>query len=158
MLYRDLLEEYFSIKKRKTREYTFRKKPGSDWRVKDSSRIARTSAVSKGSLFLFTIGEKKVCQPFGLSEALVRIIESCGLTVEDEKTTAGNREAAYVGFDLAFEACSRDTLGRVLEEAKLAVAQCSRRTGRLLWIGSSTQPRTPSALGIGLKDSSIWVG
>jgi hypothetical protein len=132
MLYRDLLEEFFSIKKRKTWEYTFRKKPGSDLRVKDSSRIARTSSVARGNHFLFTIGAKRVAEPCELNEALVRIITGRGLTLETEETTAGNRDATYVGFDLASKACSRDTMRRVLEEAKLAVAKCSRKTGRPL--------------------------
>jgi hypothetical protein len=133
MLYKDLLEEYFSINPMKGKwQYTFTKKPCSDWKVLDSSRIARTSAGTESSLFLFTIGAKQVCQPFGLNETLIRIIESCGLMVEEGKTTAGNRDATYVGFDLASKECSRDTLRRVLNEAKLAIAECSRKTGRLL--------------------------
>jgi hypothetical protein len=60
MLLKGLLEEYFSIKIRKTWEYTFKKKPGSDWKAMDSSRIARTSAVAHGNHLLLTIGAQRV--------------------------------------------------------------------------------------------------
>jgi hypothetical protein len=132
MQYEDVLKEYFKIQKRNTWDYSFRKKVGSDWAVSTNSRIARTSAERMGSILLFTIGAKKLCQPCGLQEAIVRIIKANGLKVITESTTAGNRTATYVGFDLGSEACSRATLKKVLDQVKLAVADCSGKVGRLL--------------------------
>lgn len=132
MRFADVLQEYFTASKRKTWEYTFRKKPGSKWAVSEKTRIARTSAESRGSILLFTIGAKAKCRPCGLQEEIVAIIQRNGLRVVRESTTAVNREAVYVGFDLSAAECTPETLRRILDQVMQAVADCSQQIGRLL--------------------------
>ncbi len=132
MLYGDILEEYFKVRRRKTWSYSFAKKPGSDWAVKSNTRIARSSAESHGSVLLFTIGAKAISRPCRLQEKIAGIIQANGLQLLSETTTAGNRTAEYLGFDLASRGCTREVLRRVLDQVKVAVADCGHEAGTLL--------------------------
>lgn len=123
----EILEEYFQVQPKETWTYSFRPKEGAGWAAKPSTRIARTSAQGK-NLFLFTAGELQRARD-GLDCRLTQIIQKHGLRSEREETTAGNRDATYVGFDLSSKACTPEKLRSILEDARLAVADCSEQKG-----------------------------
>jgi hypothetical protein len=126
-----ILEEYFEAQPRQTWAYSFRPKEGAGWAARPNTRIARTSAQRKDWL-LFTIGAMQKVQDCELDHTLRQIIEQHNLLCRAEKTTAGNRNSRYIGFDLASESCTRQELRMILEQVKQAVAECSDRRKRLL--------------------------